>query len=153
MASVTIRTNWFNLASMVPQIKQHTSKIGYYVIKFVSESYTLQYDTTCNGIIVSAGELVVKAQYLSCIQEKNDCYWDKKNNQQVIIVPTKTIVHPCIDVVAVKDVQDIPKIICNINHLHPIYLNESDHDYILKEIEHIYKIDLEINIRDDGDEE
>ena len=43
--------------------------------------------------------------------------------------------HPCIDVVTVKYVYDIPKIICNRNHAkqalqkHHIFLTDSDHDY------------------------
>ena len=45
-----------------------TSTMGYYVINFVSEAYTLKYDTTCDGKISSAGELDVKAQYLRCMQ-------------------------------------------------------------------------------------
>ena len=52
-----------------------TFKMGYYVIKFVSEAYTFQYDTTCDGNIISTGELVVKAQYLSCMQENKNWYW------------------------------------------------------------------------------
>ena len=39
----------------------------YYVFKFVSESYTLQYDNTCEGQISLAGELVVEAQYIICM--------------------------------------------------------------------------------------
>ena len=35
----------------------------------------------------------------------------------------------------------------------PIFLTDSDHDYILEEIEHRDKIGLEINSRDDGDED
>ena len=44
--------------------------IGYYVIKFVSEAYTLQDDTKCDGQISSAGELVVNEQYIICMKEK-----------------------------------------------------------------------------------
>ena len=47
-----------------------TSTMGYYVIKFVSETYTLQEDTTCEVQIISSGELVVKAQCISCMLEK-----------------------------------------------------------------------------------
>ena len=36
----------------------------YYVIEFISEAYTLQNNTTIDGKIISAGELVVKAQHL-----------------------------------------------------------------------------------------
>ena len=49
-----------------------TSTMGYYAIKFVSEAYNLKYDTTCDGKIISAGEIVVKAQYLICMQENTN---------------------------------------------------------------------------------
>ena len=65
--------------------------MGYYVINFVSEAYTLQEDTTCDGHIISAGELVVKSQYLRCKQEETNWYWEQKNQQQIIIFPTGTI--------------------------------------------------------------
>ena len=52
----------------------YTSTTGYYVIKFVSEAYNLQDDTTCDGKNISAGKLVVKAQYLSCMQENTNSY-------------------------------------------------------------------------------
>ena len=35
---------------------------GFYVIQLVSESYTLQNNTTIDGQVISAGKLVVKAQ-------------------------------------------------------------------------------------------
>ena len=47
----------------------YTSTMRYYVINFVSEAFNLQEDTTCYGQIISSGELVVKAQYLSCMQK------------------------------------------------------------------------------------
>ena len=40
--------------------KTGTSKIGNYSNNFVSEASTLQYDTTCDRNISSAGELVIK---------------------------------------------------------------------------------------------
>ena len=58
------------------------------MIKFVSKAYILQDGTTCDGQIISHGELFFKAQYLSCMQENTNWYWDKKNHKQVIIVPT-----------------------------------------------------------------
>ena len=82
---------------------------GYYKIKFVSYAYTLKNDTTCDGQIISACELVLKEKYLSCIQENTKWYWEKKKHQKVIISTTRTIVHPCLDVVTVKDVHDIPR--------------------------------------------
>ena len=62
------------------------------------------------------------------------------NQQQAIIYPTQTIVHPYIDVVVVKYVHDISKEIFNRNHAkqdlqkHPICLTDSDHYFILEEI-------------------
>ena len=36
---------------------------------------------------------------------------------------------------------------------HPICITDFDHDYILKEVDHRERLELEINLRDDGDEE
>ena len=47
-----------------------TTTNGFYVIQFISEAYTLQNDTTIYGQVISAGELVVKSQYLFSMQEK-----------------------------------------------------------------------------------
>ena len=41
---------------------------GFYIIKFISEAYTLKKNTTIYGQVISAGELVVKAQYLCYMQ-------------------------------------------------------------------------------------
>ena len=60
---------------------------------------------------------------------------------------------------AVKYFHDIPKSICSRNHAkqvlqkHTIFLTESDYNYILEEIEHRDRIELEMHLRDDGDEE
>ena len=57
------------------------------------------------------------------------------------MVPTRTILHPCIDVVRITGVQDIPKTVCNRIQAkksiqeHPICLTNADYDYILDEIE------------------
>ena len=58
-------------------------------------------------------------------------YWEQKYPQQVIAVPTGTIVHPCIKVFAVNYVQYIPRIVCNRNQSqqalygHPICITDS----------------------------
>ena len=41
---------------------------GLYVIQFLSESYTLQNNTTIDVQVISAGGLVFKAQYLFIVQ-------------------------------------------------------------------------------------
>ena len=71
--------------------------------------------------------------------------------------PNKLFLHKYLDVVAVKYVQDIQIHVCKRNQskkalkIHPICLTESDHNYILEEIQHRYIIDYIINIRSDGD--
>ena len=60
---------------------------------------------------------------------------------------------------AVKDKHSITKSICNRNNAkqdllkHHICLTDSNHDFIFEKIEHKDKIELEINLRDDGNEE
>ena len=45
-----------------------TTTNGLYAIMFMLEAYTLQNITTIDGQIISAGKLVVKAQYLFSMQ-------------------------------------------------------------------------------------
>ena len=53
----------------------YTSTIGYYVIKFTSELYTLQEETKCDVKTSTTGALVVKSQYMNCIQYNTKLYW------------------------------------------------------------------------------
>ena len=48
----------------------YTTTNGLYVIQFISEAYMIQNNTTIDGQVISASELVVKAQYLCSMQEK-----------------------------------------------------------------------------------
>ena len=45
-----------------------TTANGLYVIKFISEAYKLQNNTSIDRQVISDGELVVKAQYICYIQ-------------------------------------------------------------------------------------
>ena len=87
---------------------------GFYVIKFISEVYTLKNNTTIDGKIISAGELFVNAKYLCSMQENSNWYWKQQSMQHNIIFSTPTIIHTCLDVLIMTDVQDIPKTFCNI---------------------------------------
>ena len=122
------------------------------MIKFFSEAYTLQEDTTCDGQISTSGELVIIAHYLKCIQEKKNCYWEGENNQQLIVVPTHTIVHTCLNVFVVKDVHDITRGVFNINQKrkdlqrHLICLTDYDNDYIIDGIGGRDKIEYNIYV-------
>ena len=70
------------------------------------------------------------------MQEKINWYWKQQTLKQTIIVPTRTIPHPCLDVIIIRDVQDIPNNICNMIQSkqsiqrHPIIMTDSDYDYI-----------------------
>ena len=80
---VTLDGISYNIASLVRSGKYgsmnttDSTKMGYYMNKFDSEAFALQKDTTCDGKISKAGKLVVKAQYMSCMQEKTKWYWEK----------------------------------------------------------------------------
>ena len=117
-----------------------TAKNGFYVIIFTSEAYTLQYNTTIGKRIITAGDLVVKAQSRCSMQVNTNCYWYQNPQQHVITVPTHTILHPRIEVNAITDIPYIPKIVYKMTQAkknisrHPICLTDSDYDYILEEI-------------------
>ena len=80
---------------------------------FTSEAYTIQYNTTIDRQIVTAGELVVKAQYLCSVQVDTNWYRNQHPQQHVITVPKRTILHPRLEVNAVIDFHAIPKSVCN----------------------------------------
>ena len=85
---------------------------GFYVIMFTSEAYTLQENTTIDGQIITAGELVVKAQYICSIQIETNWYWNKQSKKNVITVPTRKILHPQLEVSAVTDFYKILTSVC-----------------------------------------
>ena len=88
-----------NMSSLVESVKYgtinttDTTTNGFYVIMFTSEAYTLQDNTTINRQIITATELVVKAQCLCSIQVDTNWYWDPHPQKYVITVPTCTIIH------------------------------------------------------------
>ena len=111
----------------------------FYVIMFTSEAYTLQDNTIIDVQIITAGKLVVKPQYLCSMQVDTNWYWVQHPQDHVITVPTRTIIHPRLEVNAITDFHDIPKSVCNrtqakkIISRHPICLTDYDYDYILEE--------------------
>ena len=66
----------------------------------------LQNNTKIDGHIISAGKLVVKAQYVFSMQENTNCYWKQQPLQQTIIVPTHKILYPRFDVITTRYVQE-----------------------------------------------
>ena len=118
-----------------------TSSNGLYVIQFISEAYTLQNNTTLDVQVIYYGELVTKAQYIFSMQENTNWYWKQQPLQNTIIVSTRTKLYPCLDVIIIRYVQDIPKNVGNIIQpkkaiqRHPICMTGADYDYILDEID------------------
>ena len=102
-----------------------TTKNVFYVIMFISESYTLQNNTKIDRQIISAGELFVKAQYICYIQENTNWYRKQQPPQQNIISPARTFLHPRLDVVGITYVQYIPKNVCNRFQAKKIHTNKS----------------------------
>ena len=90
-----------------------TTKNGFYVIPFISETYNLQNNTQIEEKVIYYGELVVKAQYPCYMQENYNWYRKQQSLKHNIMVPTRNILHPRLDVVIITYVQDIPKNICN----------------------------------------
>ena len=99
---------------------------------FTSEAYTLQENTTIDRENITAGELVVIAQYFCSMQIDTNWYWNKQPKNHVITVPTRTILHPQLEVNTITDFHAIPTSVCsrtqtkkNISR-HPIFLTDSD---------------------------
>ena len=80
---------------------------------FTSEAYTLKYITIIYRKTITAGELVVKAQYLCPVQLDTNWHWNQHPQQHVITVPTRTILHPRLEVNAIIVIHDILKSVCN----------------------------------------
>ena len=53
-----------------------TETNGFYVIMIISGAYTLQDNTTNDGKIITAGESVVKAQYICSMKVYTNWYWN-----------------------------------------------------------------------------
>ena len=109
-----------NMASLVESGKYgainttDTSTNGFYVIMFTSGAYTLQENTTIQGQILIAGELVVNEKYLCSMEVDTNCYWNQQPKHHVITVPTHTILHPQLEGDAITDFHSIPTNIYSI---------------------------------------
>ena len=68
---------------------------------FTSGAYTLQENTTTDGNIITAGELVVKAKFICSMQLNTNWYRNQQTKNHFITVPTRTIIHPQLKVNAV----------------------------------------------------
>ena len=91
-------------------------------------------NTTIDGKIITDGELVVKAQYLCSMKIDTNWYCNQQPKQHFFTVPTRTIIHPQLEVDAVTDFHAITTIVCtrtqadNYMSRQPICLTDSDYD-------------------------
>ena len=91
------------------------------------------------------------------MQENTNWYWKQQPLQQTIMVPICTILHPRIDAITMRYVEDIHKIICNriqgkqSIQIYPLSKNIADYDYILNEIERLEKQQFEWNVSVNSD--
>ena len=119
---------------------------------FTSGAYTLQENTTIDGQILIAVELVINAIYLCSMQVDTNWYWNQQPNHHVITVPTRTILHPQLESDAITDFHAIPTSICSRTQAkkaisrQPICVSDFEYDYILEEIDQRDKIEYEREI-------
>ena len=84
-------------------------------------------------------------------------YWELENNPYVLIVSTRTVLSCCLGVLEGTGVSYITMSVFNRNKyqkaipIRPIYITDTDNDYILLEIIHEYQIGFERHI-DTNDE-
>ena len=80
---------------------------------FTSGVYTIQENTTTDGQIITAGELVVKAQYICSMQIDTNWYWNQQPKHHVITILTRKILHTKLEVNAITDFHAIPTSVCS----------------------------------------
>ena len=95
---------------------------------------------------------------MNSMQDNTKWYWEQTKEKN-IIVPTRTIIHPCLNIMAVTYLKQLPKKVCNRNQdykvlqRNTIFLTDSDNEFILAEIKCIgtieYDIDMSVGDKDD----
>ena len=79
---------------------------------FTSGAYKLQENTTIDGKIITDGELVVKEKHLCSMKIDTNWYCNQQPKHHVITVPTRTILHPQLEVNAVTEFHSITTSVC-----------------------------------------
>ena len=116
--------------------RTHTKTSEFYIIMLTSEAYTLHENTTIDGQIITAGELIIKTQYLCSMQVDTNWYWNQQPKHHVTTVSTRTIFHTQPEVNTVTDFHAIPTSVCTRRKAkksisrQPIFLTDSDYDYV-----------------------
>ena len=95
----------------------YTTTIAIMWLNSCQNPFTPQDEAKCDIQSSTDGKLVVKSQYMNCMQVKTNWYWEQPPQQNSIISPTRTIVHPCLDVTTITKVKK-PKHLWNKNQTH-----------------------------------
>ena len=106
---------------------------------------------------MTVGELVLKAKYLCSVQVDINWYCNQQPKHHVITVPTRTILHPQLEVDAITYFHAIPTSVCSRRQAkksisrQPICLTDADYDYILEEIgrRDIIEFEREVDVYSD----
>ena len=115
-----------------------TATNGFYVIILKSEAYTLQHNTTIYGQIITAGELVIKAQYLCSMQVATNWYWNQ-HPQKHVIKHAQYFIYD-LKLIQYQIFTKYPKVYVpghkkkKATQRQPILLTDYDYDYILEEL-------------------
>ena len=92
------------------------------------------------------------------MQENTNCYWKQQSLQQIIILPTHTIIHPHLDVNIIRYVQDIGKKLFGRSKAkkaiqrHPIIVTDAYYDYMmtLSVMKNEFESNLSVNIDEES---
>ena len=84
-----------------------------HVAKFLSEPYKLQDDKKVDNQVMRAGELIVKAEYISIKKSNTNWYCQQLGTNQSVIIATHTSFYPYLDVSTIKYVVDTLISLCN----------------------------------------
>ena len=82
----------------------YPTTMGYYMMKYISEPYTLQEDRTTYGQVSKAVQLVHKSEYLSINKAKTNWCRQRYGTNKSIIISTCTISYPCLEVSVINNV-------------------------------------------------
>ena len=69
-----------------------------------------------NKQVINAGEIVANSVNVIMMKANTNWYWEDNGNKYSVIIATRTIVHPCLDVATIKYVADLPHSLCNKKH-------------------------------------
>ena len=58
----------------------------------------LQDNKTVEKKVINAGEIILKAEYLSIMKSNTNWYCKKIGTKDNVVIATRTIVHSCLDV-------------------------------------------------------